>query len=59
MSERHYTAERAELAKAYPGKKWVDKVMNMSDAQVHATLVSIRKRKEEARNGSLQERASC
>ena len=59
MSDRHYTAERAELAKVYPGKKWVDKVMNMSDAQVHETLVSIRKRKEEGRNGSLQGRASC
>ena len=44
--DRHFTAERAELAKAYPGKKWVDK-----DGQVHETLVSIRKRKEKQKVG--------
>ena len=49
MSERHYTAERADLAKAYPGKKWVEKVMNMSDSQVHAALVNIRKKREKDR----------
>ena len=46
MSERHYTAEREELAKAYPGDKWKRKVLNMSDAQVHAAIVDIRKRRE-------------
>ena len=46
MSDRHFTAERAELAKEYPGKKWTKKVSEKSDAQVHATLVSIRQRKE-------------
>lgn len=51
MSDRHFTAERAELAKAYPGKKWVEKVKNMSDAKVHATLVSIRQRKEKQKGG--------
>lgn len=45
-SDRHYTVERSELAKVYPGKKWVDKVMKMSDQQVHEVLVSIRNRKE-------------
>ena len=47
MSEdRHYTPERCELAKMYPGKKWVKKVSEMSDAQVHAVFVSVRNRKE-------------
>ena len=48
MSEciRHYSSERSELAKMYPGKKWAEKVLKMSDAQVHATLVSIFQRKE-------------
>ena len=46
MSDRHYTAERAEVAKAYPGKKWRQKVLAMSDAQVHEVWVSIQKRKE-------------
>ena len=45
-SDYHYTAERAELAKAYPGKKWVEKVAKMPDSQVHTVLVSIRNRKE-------------
>ena len=48
---RHWTSERDELAKMYPGKKWVEKVKNMSDAQVHAALVSIRQRKEKQKVG--------
>lgn len=51
MSDRHFTAERAELAKCYPGKKWTEKVMRMSDAQVHETLINIRKRKEKEKVG--------
>ena len=51
MDDRHFTPERAELAKAYPGKKWVEKVKNMSDAQVLATLSSIRRRKEKKEGG--------
>ena len=47
-SDRHYTQERVEVAKAYPGKKWSKKVMEMSDAQVHEVFVSLRKRKEKA-----------
>ena len=46
MSERHWSAERAELAKMYPGKKWTDKVIKMDDYQVHQTLISIRNRRE-------------
>lgn len=52
MSEnRHYTSERSELAKMYPGKKWADKVIAMSDAQVHATLISIKQKREKEKNG--------
>lgn len=52
MSEsRHYTAERSELVKMYPGKGWEKKVINMSDAQVHATLISIKQRREKEKNG--------
>ncbi len=52
MSEsRHYSAERTELRKMYPGKGWEDKVMKMSDAQVHATLISIKQRREKEKNG--------
>ncbi len=47
MSEdRHWTAERSELAKMYPGQKWYRKVLEMSDAQVHAAYISARRRKE-------------
>ena len=46
---RHYSQERVQLANAYPGKKWAQKVMNMSDAQVHAAWVSIKNRKEKER----------
>jgi len=46
VSERHYTSERVELSKAYPGDNWKKKVLGMSDAQVHEALVSIRNRRE-------------
>lgn len=47
MSEnRHWSSERTELAKAYPGKKWQQKVLGMSDAQVHAAWISIKNRRE-------------
>lgn len=48
---RHWTSERDELTKLYPGKKWAEKVKNMSDAQVHATFVSIMQRREKQKNG--------
>lgn len=44
--DRHWTPERAELARIYPGIKWRKKVTEMSDEQVHAVLTSIRNRKE-------------
>lgn len=50
-SDRHYTQERVELAKCYPGKKWQQKVIQMSDKQVHETLISIRNRKEKKKVG--------
>lgn len=43
---RHWTAERSELIKMYPGQKWYRKVLDMSDAQVHAAYISARNRKE-------------
>ena len=53
MSEvRHYSQERVELSRAYPGKKWVEKVAKMSDAQVHASLVRIRQQREQKKNGA-------
>lgn len=51
MSEnRHWTPERSELAKAYPGKKWYKKVLEMSDEQVHAAYISVRNRLEKTKN---------
>ena len=49
MSGGRESAERAELANAYPGPAWKARVRNMSDAQVHAVSVSIRNRKEKER----------
>ena len=47
MSEvRHWTPERSELAKAYPGQKWYKKVLEMSDEQVHAVYISVKNRRE-------------
>lgn len=47
MSEvRHYSQERCEVAKAYPGKKWTQKVIQMSDAQIHEIYVNLLKKKE-------------
>ena len=50
MSDRHWSVERSELAKMYPGKKWTDKVIKMSDCQVHETLMSIKRRREQEKN---------
>ena len=57
-SDRHYTQERCELAKCYPGKGWLKKVSQMSDAQVHEVLVSIRTRKEKKNADKVQERTA-
>ncbi len=54
MSEdRHWSAERCELAKMYPGQKWQKKVLNMSDAQVHAVYVSVRNRKDKEKHDKV------
>lgn len=45
-SDYHYSQDRCELIKMYPGDNWAKKVMKMSDQQVYATLVSIRNRRE-------------
>lgn len=45
-SDFHYSQERCELAKCYPGKGWLKKVEKMPDQQVHQVLVSIRNRQE-------------
>ena len=43
---RHWSTERSELAKAYPGQKWAKKVLEMSDKQVHAAYISVKNRRE-------------
>lgn len=57
MSDRHYTQERVEVAKAYPGKKWAQKVLGMSDAQVHEIYVSIMNR--QAKKCDKSEEKKC
>ena len=52
--DRHFTTERAELSRCYPGKKWVEKVSKMSDAQVHEVYMSILRRKERSKNDESQ-----
>ena len=53
MSEsRHWSSERSELAKAYPGKKWYKKVLEMSDEQVHATWISVKNRLEKKKKSA-------
>lgn len=44
--DRHYTQERVQVAKAYPGKKWAAKVLEMSDGQVHQIWIELQKKKE-------------
>ena len=49
MSERvppgYWSEERYAVARAYPGKKWTDKVARMTKEQVHEIWVSLQKRK--------------
>lgn len=42
----YWSEERYEVARAYPGKKWMDKVSRMPKEQVHEIWVSLQKRKE-------------
>lgn len=41
----YWSKERYEVANAYPGKKWRDKVASMPKEQVHEIWVSLQKRK--------------
>lgn len=43
---KYWSEERYAVAKAYPGKKWLQKVSNMPEAQVHEIWLSLQKRKE-------------
>ena len=42
----YWSEERYAVAKAYPGKKWMDKVARMPKEQVHEIYVSLQKRKK-------------
>lgn len=53
--DRHYSADREALAKAYPGKKWRDKVLKMSDAQVFVALANVRRKNEKKAKKKEQE----
>ena len=57
--DRHYSQERVELAKMYPGDNWAKKVMKMSDQQVYATLVSIRNRREKQKKSEHESAQKC
>ena len=46
MSERHFTQERAQLARMRPGKKWLDLVIAMSDQDVHEMYVKLNQQRE-------------
>lgn len=53
MSEnRHWTPERSELIKAYPGRKWYKKVLEMDDQQVHEAWISVRNRLEKKKKSA-------
>lgn len=41
----YWSRERYEVAMAYPGKKWMDKVASMPKEQVHEIWLSLQKRK--------------
>lgn len=41
----YWSEERYEVAHAYPGKKWFEKVSKMPKEQVHEIWVSLQKRK--------------
>ena len=46
----YWSEERYAVAKAYPGKKWMDKVSRMPKEQVHQIFLSLEKRKGKAKN---------
>ena len=42
----YWSEERHAVARAYPGKKWLDKVARMPKEQVHEIFLSLKKREE-------------
>lgn len=42
----YWSEERYAVAKAYPGKKWMDKVSRMPKEQVHQIFLSLEKKKK-------------
>lgn len=45
----YWSVERHAVAKAYPGKNWMEKVARMPKKQVHEIYLSLQKRKEKQR----------
>ena len=45
----YWSEERYAVARAYPGKKWLEKVARMPKEQVHEIWMSLQKRKEKKR----------
>ena len=46
----YWSEERYAVARAYPGKKWMDKVARMPKEQVHEIYVSLQQRKEDGKH---------
>lgn len=46
----YWSEKRYEVAHAYPGKKWFEKVSKMPESQVYEIWTSLQRRKEKARN---------
>jgi hypothetical protein len=44
----YWNEERYAVARAYPGKKWMDKVGRMPKEQVHEIFLSLKKREKRA-----------
>ena len=42
----YWSEERYEVARAYPGKKWWEKVSKMPESQVHEVWVRLQKKKQ-------------
>ena len=52
-----YSQERINVMRAYPGKKWAQKVMQMSDGQVHEIWVSLQNRAAKSKEKRDQKQA--
>lgn len=44
----YWNEERYAVARAYPGKKWMEKVGRMPKEQVHEIFLSLKKREKRA-----------